>query len=125
MAFKKKDLFPLANEENLELLMRFRRSLYAQGLKEVTIYNYSKNIYGYMVYLQDDNINTLESSHEDFSKFIVSLEVKEKRVLGLYSSIFKAFEFWKARCKLIDKNPLDLFDTRPYRAKLNTDRIKK
>lgn len=113
-------IFRGLNEENYQLILNFRKSLYWDELVDTTIYTYSKDVYRFMLFLQDKNINTFDATSELLQEYLDTLEVKARRKLKIVSAITLFYKHLKKRKKLKNKSILN-FDTTELRNEFKKD----
>ena len=68
-----------ANEKNKLLLINYKKSLQYSNVNEDTIKAYQKDVYGFMLWLQDKDIDTLEATVDDLSEYMNSLDISKGR----------------------------------------------
>ena len=68
-----------ANEKNKFLLIIYKKSLQYSDVNENTIKAYQKDVYGFMLWLQDKDIDILEATVYDLSEYMDSLDISKGR----------------------------------------------
>ena len=111
-------------DENYRMILNFRKSLYWKEVKETTLYEYSKSVYKFMLFLQDKNIDTVDANAELLQEYIDTLEVTAKRKLKVVSAINIFYKSLREK-RVIKKNLVAEFDTGELRAEMLADKIKK
>ena len=79
------------NDENLQLMINFKKHLLIKNLKEKSIHEYMKEISNWMKFLQLKKIKTFEANTEDLTEYLdrdIS-EARKTRILSVLSSFYK------------------------------------
>lgn len=79
------------NEENLHLMINFKKHLLMKELKEKSIHEYMKEISNWMKFLQNKGIKTFEATIENLNEYLdrdVS-ESRKSRMLSVLSVFYK------------------------------------
>lgn len=113
-------VFKDANEENYRLILNFRKSLYWDNLIDSTIYSYSKDVYRFLLFLQDKNLNATDCTSELLQEYLDTLDVKAKRKLRIVSAINIFYKHLRKR-RFVRKNPIENFDTTELRLEFKRD----
>lgn len=118
--WKIEKLFKELNEENFRLIINFRKSLYWNKLKEDTVYTYSKDVQRFLMFLQNKNITIQDATLETLEEYIDSIEAKAQRKLKVISSINIFYKYLRKK-RLVRKNIVEDFDTKPLRTQFKID----
>lgn len=89
-----------ANEKNKLLLINYKKSLQYSNVNEDTIKAYQKDVYGFMLWLQDKDIDILEATVYDLSKYINSLDISKGRRERILVSLNRFYELNKKNKKI-------------------------
>ena len=89
-----------ANEKNKLLLINYKKSLQYSNVNEDTIKAYQKDVYGFMLWLQDKDIDTLEATVDNLSEYMKSLDVSKGRRERILVSLNKFYELNKKNKKI-------------------------
>lgn len=84
--------FREVNEENLHLLINFKKHLLVKELKEKTIHEYLKEVSNWMKFLQDKETETLKATIDELREYLDNMEVSEarkNRVISVLSVFYK------------------------------------
>ena len=79
------------NDENLQLMINFKKHLLIKNLKEGTIHEYMKEISNWMKFLQLKKIKTFEANVEDLAEYLnrdIS-EARRTRIISVLSTFYK------------------------------------
>lgn len=79
--------FKKLNERNIELLINLKRSMTFKDVSDTTIFSYQKDIYSFMLWLQERNIETLEATIDDLIGYLDGLDISEARKTRILSSL--------------------------------------
>ena len=88
-----------ANEKNKLLLINYKKSLQYNNVNENTIKAYQKDVYGFMLWLQDKDIDILEATVDDLSEYVDSLDISKGRRERILVSLNKFYELNKKNKK--------------------------
>ena len=104
------------NEENLLLLINFKKALLYKSVSEGTIHQYQKDVGNLMKYLEERNIKTLEATNRDIRGYLDTLNVSPARKIRVISvlNIFYKHNTKKRYCI----NPMLDIDTSELREQL-------
>lgn len=93
--------FRLANEDNVQLLMNYKKMLQYKGVNEKTIFEYQKDVYNWMKYLQEKDVKTLEATENDLKEYIDNMDISESRKTRILSVLntFYSHNKKKRYCK--------------------------
>ena len=89
-----------ANEKNKLLLINYKKSLQYSNINKDTIKAYQKDVYGFMLWLQDKDIDILEATVDDLSEYIDSLDISKGRRERILVSLNKFYELNKKNKKI-------------------------
>ena len=89
-----------ANEKNKLLLINYKKSLQYSNINKDTIKAYQKDVYGFMLWLQDKDIDTLETTVDDLSEYMDSLDISKGRRERILVSLNKFYELNKKNKKI-------------------------
>ena len=89
-----------ANEKNKLLLINYKKSLQYSNVNENTIKAYQKDVYGFMLWLQDKDIDILEATIYDLSEYMDSLDISKGRRERILVSLNKFYELNKKNKKI-------------------------
>ena len=89
-----------ANEKNKLLLINYKKSLQYSNVNEDTIKAYQKDVYGFMLWLQDKDIDTLEATVDNLSEYMKLLDVSKGRRERILVSLNKFYELNKKNKKI-------------------------
>ncbi len=89
-----------ANEKNKLLLINYKKSLQYSNINKDTIKAYQKDVYGFMLWLQDKDIDALEATVDNLSEYIVSLDISKGRRERILVSLNKFYELNKKNKKI-------------------------
>ena len=89
-----------ANEKNKLLLINYKKSLQYSNVNENTIKAYQKDVYGFMLWLQDKNIDTLEATVDDLSEYMNLLDISKGRRERILVSLNRFYELNKKNKKI-------------------------
>ena len=89
-----------ANEKNKLLLINYKKSLQYSNVNENTIKAYQKDVYGFMLWLQDKDIDILETTVYDLSEYMDSLDISKGRRERILVSLNKFYELNKKNKKI-------------------------
>ena len=89
-----------ANEKNKLLLINYKKSWQYSNVNEDTIKAYQKDVYGFMLWLQDKDIDTLEATVDNLSEYMKSLDVSKGRRERILVSLNKFYELNKKNKKI-------------------------
>ena len=89
-----------ANEKNKLLLINYKKSLQYSNINEDTIKAYQKDVYGFMLWLQDKDIDTLETTVDDLSEYMNSLDISKGRRERILVSLNRFYELNKKNKKI-------------------------
>ena len=89
-----------ANEKNKLLLINYKKSLQYSNVNKDTIKAYQKDVYGFMLWLQDKDIDTLEATAGDLSEYMNSLDISKGRRERILVSLNKFYELNKKNKKI-------------------------
>ena len=104
------------NEENLNLLINFKKALQYKNVKEETIFEYQKDMKNLMEYLQEKDIKTLDATNRDIRNYLDILNVSPSRMVRIISvlNIFYKHNAKKRYCV----NPMLDIDTTELREQI-------
>lgn len=106
--------FKLANDRNILLLINYKKALQFQDVSEQTIFEYQKEIYRFMIYLQDKNIPTLEVSTKVIQEYLNSFDASNARKIRVIS-VLNSFYKHNRKKNYIKINPIDKIDREKYK----------
>lgn len=95
LPFKKRNwmhYFKGLNEKNVLLLTNLKKSLRYKDISDETIFSYQKDIYSFMLWLQEREINTLEATVDNLIEYLDGLDISEARktrILSCLSTFYK------------------------------------
>ena len=89
-----------ANEKNKLLLINYKKSLQYSNVNETTIKAYQKDVYGFMLWLQDKDIDTLVATEDNLSEYMNSLDISKGRRERILVSLNKFYELNKKNKKI-------------------------
>lgn len=89
-----------ANEKNKLLLINYKKSLQYSNINEDTIKAYQKDVYGFMLWLQDKDIDTLGATVDDLSEYMNSLDISKGRRERILVSLNRFYELNKKNKKI-------------------------
>ena len=89
-----------ANEKNKLLLINYKKSLQFSNINKDTIKAYQKDVYGFMLWLQDKDIDTLDATVDDLSEYMNSLDISKGRRERILVSLNKFYELNKKNKKI-------------------------
>ncbi len=89
-----------ANEKNKLLLINYKKSLQYSNINKDTIKAYQKDVYGFMLWLQDKDIDILEATVYDLSEYMDSLDISKGRRERILVSLNKFYELNKKNKKI-------------------------
>lgn len=89
-----------ANEKNKLLLINYKKSLQYSNINKDTIKAYQKDVYGFMLWLQDKGIDTLETTVDDLSEYMNSLDISKGRRERILVSLNRFYELNKKNKKI-------------------------
>ena len=95
--------FKLANERNMTLLINFKKHLQFRDISENTIKEYQKDVYGFMIWLQERDIGILDATIDMLIKYIGSLDISEARETRILSALNQFYKL-NSRKKYCEKN---------------------
>ncbi len=75
------------NERNLLLLINLKKSLQFRDISDLTIFSYQKDIYSFMLWLQERGIETLEATVDNLIDYLGGLDISEARKTRILSSL--------------------------------------
>lgn len=105
--------FRKANDKNILLLINYKKALQFKNVSEQSIFDYQKEMYRFMIYLQDRNIATLDVSTEIVQNYLDSFDAsnaRKTRVLSVLNSFYKH----NTKKKYIKENPISGIDRKKY-----------
>ena len=104
------------NEENLNLLINFKKALQYKNVKEETIFEYQKDMKKLMEYLQKLNIRTLDVTDRDIRGYLNTLNISAPRKIRIICvlNLFYSHNAKKGYCE----NPMKDIDTSELREQL-------
>lgn len=91
------------NEQNLQLLLNFKKHLLVKELKEKTIHEYQKEVSNWMKFLQDKEIKTLDATIDELKEYLDNMDVSEARKTRVIS-VLSVFYKHNSRKGYIKKN---------------------
>ena len=102
------------NQDNVLLLINFKKHLQVKGLKNETIFDYQKEMSRLMKYLEEKDIKTLEVSTDAIQEYLDSMDCSNARKIRIISvlSVFYKHNFKKKYCK---ENPIKNIDRNKYK----------
>lgn len=77
--------FRKANDKNILLLINYKKALQFKDVSEQSIFDYQKEMYRFMIYLQDRNIATLDVSTEIVQNYLDSFDASNARKIRVLS----------------------------------------
>ena len=80
------------NDNNLQLLLNFKKHLLIKELSEKSIHEYLKEMSNFMIYLQEKNVETLEATANDIDEYLSGMDVsdaRKTRILSVLSVFYK------------------------------------
>ena len=89
-----------ANEKNKLLLINYKKSLQYSNINKDTIKAYQKDVYGFMLWLQDKDIDILEATVYDLSEYMNSLDISKGRRERILVSLNRFYELNKKNKKI-------------------------
>ena len=89
-----------ANEKNKLLLINYKKSLQYSNINKDTIKAYQKDVYGFMLWLQDKDIDILEVTVDDLSEYMNSLDISKGRRERILVSLNRFYELNKKNKKI-------------------------
>lgn len=89
-----------ANEKNKLLLINYKKSLQYSDVNKDTIKAYQKDVYGFMIWLQNKDIDTLEATVDDLSEYMNSLDISKGRRERILVSLNRFYELNKKNKKI-------------------------
>ena len=89
-----------ANEKNKLLLINYKKSLQYSNINKDTIKAYQKDVYGFMLWLQDKDIDTLDATVDDLSEYMNSLDISKGRRERILDSLNRFYELNKKNKKI-------------------------
>lgn len=89
-----------ANEKNKLLLINYKKSLQYSNINKDTIKAYQKDVYGFMLWLQDKDIDILETTVDDLSEYMNSLDISKGRRERILVSLNRFYELNKKNKKI-------------------------
>ena len=89
-----------ANEKNKLLLLNYKNSLQYSNINKDTIKAYQKDVYGFMLWLQDKDIDILEATVYDLSEYMNSLDISKGRRERILVSLNRFYELNKKNKKI-------------------------
>ena len=89
-----------ANEKNKLLLINYKKSLQYSNINKDTIKAYQKDVYGFMLWLQDKDTDTLGATVDDLSEYIDSLDISKGRRERILVSLNRFYELNKKNKKI-------------------------
>lgn len=95
--------FRQANERNLTLLINFKKHLQFRDISEQTIFEYQKDVYGFMVWLQEKDVAILEATIDMLIEYIDTLENSKARKTRILSSLNQFYKL-NSRKHYCEKN---------------------
>lgn len=89
------------NERNVLLLINLKKSMQFRNVNDTTIFSYQKDIYSFMLWLQEKNINTLEATVDNLIEYLESLDISDARKTRILSSLNQMYKLNKKKnyCK--------------------------
>ena len=89
------------NERNILLLINLKKSMQFRNVSDETIFSYQKDIYSFMLWLQERNINTLEATVDNLIDYLDGLDISEARKTRILSSLNSLYRLNKKKkyCK--------------------------
>ena len=97
--------FRLADERNTTLLINFKKHLQFKdkAISKDTIQEYQKDVYGFMIWLQQRNVGILFATIDMLIEYMDSLDVSEARKTRILSSLNQFYKL-NSRKKYCEKN---------------------
>lgn len=89
-----------ANEKNKLLLINYKKSLQYSNINKDTIKAYQKDVYGFMLWLQDKDMDALEATVDDLSEYMDSLDISKGRRERILVSLNRFYELNKKNKKI-------------------------
>ena len=84
--------FRYCNDNNLQLLLNFKKHLLVKELSDKSIHEYLKEMSNFMIYLQEKNVETLEATANDIGEYLSGMDISEarkSRILSVLSVFYK------------------------------------
>lgn len=84
--------FRQANEKNLTLLINFKKHLQFRDISEQTIFEYQKDVYGFMIWLQERDTKILDATTDMLIEYMDTLEnsvARKTRILSVLNQFYK------------------------------------
>lgn len=85
------------NDRNIILLINLKKSLQFTNVKEETIFSYQKDIYSFMLWLQEKNIKTLEATVDNLIDYLEGLDISDARRTRILSSLNQLYRLNKRK----------------------------
>lgn len=95
--------FRLANDRNITLLINLKKHLQFRDISEETIFKYQKDIYGFMIWLQEKDVETLDATIDMLIEYMETLDISEARKTRILSSLNQFYKL-NSRKKYCEKN---------------------
>ena len=89
-----------ANEKNKLLLINYKKSLQYSNVNEDTIKAYQKDVYGFMLWLQDKDTDVLGATVDDLSEYMNLLDISKGRRERILVSLNRFYELNKKNKKI-------------------------
>ena len=89
-----------ANDKNKLLLINYKKSLQYSNVNEDTIKAYQKDVYGFMLWLQDKDTDVLGATVDDLSEYMNSLDISKGRRGRILVSLNRFYELNKKNKKI-------------------------
>lgn len=105
--------FKKANDENVQLLINFKKHLIMRNISEQSIYDYLKDVYRLMIYLQDKGIRTLDAETEDVLGFLDLNKCSDARMIRKIS-VLNTFYGHNHKKKYCKQNIIEKIDRKKY-----------
>ena len=98
--------FKKANERNITLLINFKKHLQFREITEKSIFEYQKDVYNFMIWLQDKDIGILDATIDMLIEYMDTLEISESRKTRILSSLNQFYKL-NSRKKYCEKNLIE------------------
>ena len=95
--------FRKANERNTTLLINFKKHLQFREISDTTIFEYQKDVYNFMIWLQDKDIEILEATIDMLINYMDTLEISEPRKIRILSALNQFYKL-NSKKKYCEKN---------------------
>lgn len=106
--------FREANDKNIQLLINYKKALQFQNVSEKTIFEYQKEVYRLMVYLQNKNVETLDVTTEMIQWYLDSFEASDSRKSRIIS-VLNSFYKHNHKKRYIIENPISKINRYQYK----------